>query len=193
MAYLRLPSDYTVEQFIADVKKLTPGCDVTESILSEIAERMSRLSRREDLIDLGEELSGINARQAVRLHMEPDSSLHLGLGEFPKGHSGNEVHNHGSWGVFCAYIGREKYTTWRRIDDGADPGHAKLELLEYHILNPGDATFMTDPPGDIHGHEPIGDSFWIMALFGRSVLKIDRHYFTPEWRVRDVVLSKPSG
>lgn len=192
VTYIRLPSDYTVDQFILDVKRLTPGSDVTESILSDVAERMSRLSHRQDLIQIGEALYGVNARQAVRLHVEPDNSLHLGLGEFPKGHSGNEVHNHGTWGVFCAYIGREAYTTWRRVDDGSTPGQAKLELLEHQILNPGDATFMTDPPGDIHGHEPIGDSFWIMALFGKSVLNIDRHYFTPHWTVRDVVLSKPS-
>ena len=186
MSYIRLPSDYTVEQFIADVKRLHPGDHVNESFLSDIAERMSRLSRRGDLLEIGTEYKPVNAVRARRYHVEPDNSLSLGIGEFLKSQPSEEVHSHGSWGVFCGYRGREMYTSWRRVDDKSKPGFAKLKQEEFFVLGPGDATYITDEPSDIHGHEPIDDAIWLLALFGRSVDTITRNYYTAEWRVREV-------
>ena len=185
MATLWRPADYTPQQFIADVKRILSEQDVTEPALCDIGERLVWLSRRNDLIEIGKKRKAVNAVQSRRLNIEPDGTLALGVGEFLKSGSSEEVHSHGTWGVFCGYRGREVYTTWRRVDDMSRPGYAKLEQLEHRVLEPGQFTIMTDPPGDIHGHEPIEDSFWLLTLFGRTVDNTHRHYFTPEWKVRE--------
>jgi predicted metal-dependent enzyme (double-stranded beta helix superfamily) len=48
-------------------------------------------------------------------------------------------HNHGeSWAVYGQATGYTDMTEFRRVDEGADPTHAKLEVTRKYRLNPGE-------------------------------------------------------
>jgi len=48
-------------------------------------------------------------------------------------------HNHGeSWAVYGQATGYTDMTEFRRLDDGADPGRAQLEVTRKYRLNPGE-------------------------------------------------------
>jgi hypothetical protein len=48
-------------------------------------------------------------------------------------------HNHGdSWAVYGQATGYTDMTEYRRIDDGTDPAHARLEVTRKYRLNPGE-------------------------------------------------------
>ena len=183
-------TDYAVAQFITDVKEILREQGAIEAGLEKIAERMRTLSTREDLLEEGKEIPAGNAFRERRLYLEPDNSLVLDMGEFRKSQPTpeiSEIHGHGTWDVLCGYRGREHYALWERTDNAECPGYAQLRQLEYTTLSPGVATFFLGPPADIHDHDPIDESFWIIALFGNNASRGKRFYFTPEWRVREAV------
>ena len=79
------------------------------------------------------------------------------------------VHDHGSWGVACVVKGRDRYRHYR-IDGG------KVTLLYEKELGPGTFVTWPGPPDDIHSQQGIGEPAWELALFGRDVSRIPRHY-----------------
>ena len=181
-------NEYTVAQFITDTKGILRQEGPTLEGLKLIGENMRILVKRSDLYDQGIDIGAGHGAKGRRLHLEPDNSLVLEMGAFRRDQPTVEttrMHSHGTWGVFYAYSGREHYGLWERIDDGGREGHAELRQLKYGVLEPGDITVMTDPPGDIHTHSPIDEEFWIVGLFGNHAAREKRLYFTPQWLVRE--------
>jgi predicted metal-dependent enzyme (double-stranded beta helix superfamily) len=97
-----------------------------------------------------------------------DDGLTLMLAKF-SAEEETPVHDHGSWGVVCVVRGRDRYRHYR--DDGGN-----IALLYEKVLEPGTFTTWPDPPGDIHSQQGIGEPAWELALFGRDVTRIPRHY-----------------
>jgi predicted metal-dependent enzyme (double-stranded beta helix superfamily) len=90
------------------------------------------------------------------------------------------VHNHNSWGVICVVRGRDRHIIWARQDDGAQPGQAKLRIIESRELDPGDIAWFPDVPGDIHSQQGIGEAAWELVYFGRDPNARPRLYFDPD-------------
>ena len=89
------------------------------------------------------------------------------------------VHNHNSWGVVCVIEGRDRYVAWRRLDDGSDPRHAEIEVVEERELDPGDVVWFDPPPQDVHSQQGIGGDVWELVCFGRNPNREPRAYFDP--------------
>jgi predicted metal-dependent enzyme (double-stranded beta helix superfamily) len=87
------------------------------------------------------------------------------------------IHNHGSWGVIGVYRGHDRYQVWRRLDDGAEAGKARVELVEERVLGPGDVAIMPPPPQDIHAQQGIDAPAYEFVLFGRNAGRLPRVYF----------------
>jgi predicted metal-dependent enzyme (double-stranded beta helix superfamily) len=110
------------------------------------------------------------------LHSLGDDALTLYLAKFPAT-APTPIHDHLSWGVACIVAGRDRYMQWERVDDGTDPGHARLRLLFERELGVGDHVEWMQPPHDIHSQQGIDGPAWELVLFGKNSMLFPRHYF----------------
>ncbi|HKC43204.1 MAG TPA: hypothetical protein VKC64_05210 [Burkholderiales bacterium] len=86
-------------------------------------------------------------------------------------------HNHGdSWAVYGQATGHTDMTEFKRIDDGADPAHAKLEATRKYRLNPGEVGVYAD--GAIHSIDYPPKSRFI-RITGTNLDQIYRDSFDP--------------
>lgn len=70
---------------------------------------------------------------------------------------GTPIHDHLSWGVLGFVAGREKETRYRRVDDGADCGRARLEEISVSYRGKGSTSHIVTPERDIHKVENPDD------------------------------------
>lgn len=95
------------------------------------------------------------------------------------------VHDHGAWAVVGVYRGRECETRYRRLDDGSDPGRAKLEVDRMFVNPRGSVTVV--PDGAIHtvqaldGHDAVSIHVYgtDIATQERSTYDLDRETAAP--------------
>ena len=175
-------TEYTVSQFINDVKAILNGKGVTDAELSGIASLMQALSSRDDLFEQGEwrePTPGGNTIGSYRLHAEPDDTLILSISKFSHERP-TPVHNHNTWGVICGYRGRDHYEGWKRLDDGSIPEHAELELVIDKDMERGDALYWLEYPNDIHRQQARDEDSWELLLMGKSTRGISRLHFDPD-------------
>jgi predicted metal-dependent enzyme (double-stranded beta helix superfamily) len=86
-------------------------------------------------------------------------------------------HNHGeSWAVYGQATGYTDMTEFRRVDDGADPAHAKLETTRKYRLNPGEVGIYAS--GAIHSIDYPEKSRFI-RITGTNLDRIYRDAFDP--------------
>ncbi len=189
-------TEYTIEQFIGDVKAIIDRKGVTDAGLSEIAEKMRDLSQRDDLFDIGEwrePTPGGNTIGSYRLHSEDDSTLILSISKFSHEHP-TPVHTHNTWGVICGYRGRDRYEGFERVDDGSVAEHAELKVVIDKVLEHGDAVYWLEYPKDIHRQQAFDEPSWELLLMGRSTRGIGRLHFEPEQnKVWDIPPATPAS
>jgi predicted metal-dependent enzyme (double-stranded beta helix superfamily) len=92
-----------------------------------------------------------------------------------QGHK-NTPHDHGPcWVVYGSYRGVTEITTYRRTDDGREPGKASLEVKEVHRLSPG----VTYPylAGDIHSIYAVETPAVVFRFLSYDLEKIERHRY----------------
>ena len=86
-------------------------------------------------------------------------------------------HNHGeSWAVYGQATGYTDMTEFERVDDGADPAHAKLEMTRKYRLNPGEVGVY--PSTAIHSIDYPAKSRFI-RITGTNLDRIYRDAFDP--------------
>jgi predicted metal-dependent enzyme (double-stranded beta helix superfamily) len=86
-------------------------------------------------------------------------------------------HNHGeSWAVYGQATGYTDMTEFRRVDDGTDPAHAKLEMTRKYRLNPGEVGIYASTA--IHSIDYPEKSRFI-RITGTNLDRIYRDAFDP--------------
>jgi len=87
-------------------------------------------------------------------------------------------HDHGaSWAIYGQASSHTDMTEFERIDDGADPGKAKLKATKRYRLDPGQAGIFQD--GAIHSIDyPDGSRF--VRVTGTNLDRIARASFDPK-------------
>jgi len=95
-----------------------------------------------------------------------------------RGHK-STPHDHGPcWVMYGSYRGVTQITTYRRTDDGTEPGKAKLELKEVHRLSPGVAHPYL--PGDIHSTHALETPAIAFRFLSYHLQKIERYRYNLE-------------
>ena len=95
-----------------------------------------------------------------------------------QGHK-NTPHDHGScWVVYGSYRGVTEISTYRRADDGREPGKASLEVKEVHRLSPGVAyPYLA---GDIHSIYAVETPAVVFRFLSYDLEKIERRRYNLE-------------
>jgi len=113
------------------------------------------------------------------LYRAEDGSLCLFSLVVPVG-AETPVHDHLAWGIVGIYRGRQDETVYRRLDDGHDPAHAKLEVAHRQTLAPGEFYPLLPPVDDIHYVKTISDTPSIsIHLLANDTACVWRHRFEP--------------
>jgi predicted metal-dependent enzyme (double-stranded beta helix superfamily) len=113
------------------------------------------------------------------LYRAEDGSLCLFSLVVPAG-AATPVHDHLAWGLVGIYRGRQDETVYRRLDDGADPAHARLEVARQQELGPGQFYTLLPPADDIHYVRTVSETASVsIHLLANDTACIWRHRFEP--------------
>jgi len=119
-----MAADYSLSQFVADLRSIATASADEREILRQVAPQAERLAANPDLKNLAPMNSKVeNGFSFNLLHEEPDHSLAVALLSWlPSG--ATLPHNHGTWGIVVGLEGAENNIFWRRLDDGSRAGYA---------------------------------------------------------------------
>jgi len=114
------------------------------------------------------------------LYRAEDGSLCLFSLVVPAG-AATPVHDHLAWGLIGLYRGQQDETVYRRLDDGSDPGRAKLAVSKQQTLGRGDFYALLPPTDDIHYVKTVSDTASVsIHLLANDTACIWRHKFEPD-------------
>ena len=153
-----------VAEFMAQARKLLASGEGLDAVGRLLAEESSKPGFLPDA-DM-RSLHGGDSSFTI-LQTDPDG-LTLMLAKFSAAEE-TPVHDHGSWGIACVIRGTDRYRQYR-VADG------KVSLLYEKEITAGSFVTWPDPPEDVHSQMGVGEPAWELALFGKDVSKIPRHY-----------------
>jgi predicted metal-dependent enzyme (double-stranded beta helix superfamily) len=112
------------------------------------------------------------------LHEEADHTLLVETVAWAPGR-GVLPHDHQTWGMVAGIDGVERNVLWKRHDDGAVAGHARLTLHRETKVGAGDViAFLGD---DIHSVHNDGESVTLsLHVYGKSLAHVQRSEFVPD-------------
>lgn len=120
---------YTLARFVGDLRAIAAASSDDKVVAQQVRPLAQRLALEGRLLERRKlEFDPQQGFSFHILHEEADHTLSVALLSWLPGR-GTPPHNHGSWGVVVGVDGDEKNTFWRRVDDGAKAGYAKLNKI----------------------------------------------------------------
>lgn len=169
---------YSVAAFVEDLKKLAAEHAEPRDILPEVAPLAARLAETPGW--LKPEFYEIDESQGIGitvLHEEADHTLLVETVAWAPG-KGVLPHDHQTWGVVVGLDGTERNTLWKREDDGATPGRAKLAPA--HETDVGKGQTLVFMPDDIHSVNNLTETPTLsLHIYGKSLGHVERSEFDP--------------
>ena len=170
---------YTLDDYVADLRRITAATDDEDRILAEIGPLAARLAT--DKGWLRPEHRGANPEQGFGVHLlheEPDHSLAVLVVNWLPGR-GAPPHDHGTWAVVAGVEGIERNTRYVRTDDRSRDNHARIE--EKHAFDAGPGEVICMKTGGIHSVQNTSDGVSIsIHTYGRHVNHTERSQFDTE-------------
>ena len=163
---------YTLEQFGQDVRRTLNLWGNSKSGVLCLGPLMQRLAREGGpLHEMGEHAALSSGLPGRRLYKAEDGSFLLLWAQYPAD-TPTAVHSHEGWVVICLLEGSERYTSWRRSDDGSDPSHMDLTVAQEHTILPGEVGYLFNAPFNIHRQWPGPQGAKELVLMGGRGLRL---------------------
>lgn len=162
-----------VARLIADSKSILGG-PPTRGALGEIAAKLELLAAQRHLWSEAAYRSPTKAERQRRylITEEPDRSLALYLNVM-RGGRRIPPHNHTTWACIAAVEGCEQNFLYDRLDDGSEPGRARLRESAQVRVEPGRS--ITLMPEDIHAVANLeAPVIRHIHFYGRALEVLDR-------------------
>jgi hypothetical protein len=169
---------YSVEEFANDAREtlLTFGNGVDGVLnLGHLVQRFTSENDTNSFWDIGEPAKISSGLPGQRLYKDPDELFSLLLAEYPP-NTPTAIHSHEGWVVINIIKGSERYTSWRRADDGSDPNHADLVVAQDHHIMPGEIGYLFNEPLNVHRQSAESQGaleLVFMAGRGRRLVHVD--------------------
>jgi predicted metal-dependent enzyme (double-stranded beta helix superfamily) len=142
---------------------------VSRAALEGVKRRLLALATRHDLFS-SEQFPLLHERSTMHVLAEDPDGLTL-YAVAAQGESATPPHDHTTWAVVVGIEGEETNRLWRRVDDGATPGQARLEQVEQTVVAPGTGVALM--PDDIHSIHRASDAPLLhLHLYGRSIERL---------------------
>ncbi len=171
---------YGIADLAADLRRITADTGDHKAIIGRVRPLAARLAENPQGWVLPE-LYACDAEQGFGVHLlheEPNHDLAIFAVAWLPGR-GTPPHDHGTWAVVAGIDGDETNINWRRLDDGARPGHARIE--EYHRVTAGPGDVISFLPRDIHTVINQTDKVTLsLHIYGHHVNYTERSQFDPE-------------
>ena len=164
------------------VKHIEHSQGVTRPSLDAIKAELLALAAHESLFPAAEfppPPEGEKGSKRYLLQEDPDGRFAIYMLALNPGNS-SKPHNHTTWAVITAVDGQEMNKVYTRLDDGAQPGVARIEEVREVMVEPG--TGLALMPEDIHSIHTMGaKSTRHLHCYGLALERLDdREGFDPE-------------
>ena len=143
---------YTLEAFGHDVGAAVDAWgDSMEAVLNmgQLVQRFIAENYTTSLWTVGEPATISSGLPGRKLWDDADQRFRLLLAQYAP-NTDTAVHSHEGWVVIGIIEGSERYTSWRRADDGSDDTHADLEIVQDHHILPGEFGYLYNEPFNVH-------------------------------------------
>ena len=173
-----------------DVRLILGEAGISRTALDQVKARLLTLAARRDLFS-SEVFPLLHERSTMHALTEGADGLTL-YAVAAQGKSATPPHDHTTWAVVVGVEGEETNKLWRRLDDGASPGRARLEQVDEMVVAPG--TGVTLMPDDIHSIHRSSDAPLLhFHLYGRSIEHLpERKQFDLERGTYEVYPANPN-
>jgi predicted metal-dependent enzyme (double-stranded beta helix superfamily) len=163
---------------------------VGRAALERVKGRLIALANRHDLFSF-EQFPLLHERSTMHVLAEDPDGLTL-YAVAAQGQSATPPHDHTTWAVVVGIEGEESNRLWRRVDDGATPGRARLEQIDETMVAPGTGVALM--PDDIHSIHRASDAPLLhLHLYGRSIERLpERRRFDLERGTYEVYPANPN-
>jgi predicted metal-dependent enzyme (double-stranded beta helix superfamily) len=152
---------------IADVKAIVRDHGVTRGALEQVKARLLGLAARRDLFSFAQ-FPLLHQGSTMHLLSEDEDHGFALYAVAARSASQTPPHDHTTWAVVVGVEGEELNRHYRRTDDGAGSGEAKLEESGATVVRPGTGVALM--PEDIHSIERRSDAPMLhFHLYGRSI------------------------
>lgn len=171
-----MPDSYSLNDYIADLRRITRETDDEDEIISRVGPLAQRLAL--DKGWLRKEHHEPNAEQGFAVHLlheEPDHSLAVLLVNWMPGR-GAPPHDHGTWAVVAGVEGMERNVSYKRLDDRNRPDFAELAIKKQTNASVGELICMKT--GGIHSVQNETDAVTLsLHTYGMHVNHTTRSQF----------------
>jgi predicted metal-dependent enzyme (double-stranded beta helix superfamily) len=172
---------FTLDQFVADLRRTRTECKDERELLSRVRKLAPKLALSEGWVQRKYyEADAVQGFGVHVLHEEPDHTLAVfAVSWLPS--RGTPPHDHGTWAVIVGVDGAEKNVFWERADDRTRPGYAELRKIGEKLADRGDVVAM--PAGAIHSVVNESERVTLsLHVYGKHVNHTERSQYDPERR-----------
>jgi predicted metal-dependent enzyme (double-stranded beta helix superfamily) len=179
---------YTLEQFIADLDRITAQENCAAAITERVAPLLGRLVRNPDAVPLEfRSRPAQGGRGRYMLHRAPRFNVTSVVWR-PGDTAG--AHNHETWGVIGVIENEIQETRYRVSEPAPEGGRATLEVKEVLRHRPGAVSCLV--PGDeVHAmHNPTDQDTVEIHVYGKDLAGLERKTWSADGAVKPLVSPK---